>query len=66
MVKFFFFGINKSMIMYLIRSDPLEDYGAERTTEQYSHNTVRGCSYFYRFVIQKFELKLYKNLFFIK
>jgi hypothetical protein len=30
------------------RSDPLEDYGVERTTEQYSHNTVRGCSYFYR------------------
>jgi serine/threonine-protein phosphatase 2B catalytic subunit len=26
----------------------LEDYGVERTTEQYSHNTVRGCSYFYR------------------
>lgn len=32
------------------RSDPLEDYGIERTTEQYSHNTVRGCSYFYRSV----------------
>jgi serine/threonine-protein phosphatase 2B catalytic subunit len=35
----------------LIRSDPLEDYGSERTTEQYSHNTVRGCSYFYRLAI---------------
>jgi hypothetical protein len=43
---------NRSIIIGLIRSDPLEDYGAERTTEQYSHNTVRGCSYFYRFVIE--------------
>jgi serine/threonine-protein phosphatase 2B catalytic subunit len=33
----------------LLWSDPLEDYGAERTTEQYSHNTVRGCSYFYSY-----------------
>ncbi len=43
---------NPLIIIRLIRSDPLEDYGAERTTEQYSHNTVRGCSYFYRFVIE--------------
>ncbi|CAF1388398.1 unnamed protein product [Adineta ricciae] len=33
----------------LLWSDPLEDYGVERTTEQYSHNTVRGCSYFYSY-----------------
>ncbi|CAF2143436.1 unnamed protein product [Rotaria magnacalcarata] len=33
----------------LLWSDPLEDYGTERTTEQYSHNTVRGCSYFYSY-----------------
>jgi len=33
----------------LLWSDPLEDYGSERTTEQYSHNTVRGCSYFYSY-----------------
>ena len=45
------------------RSDPLEDYGVERTTEQYSHNTVRGCSYFYRFdrarkILSRFSLSL--------
>ncbi|CAF0758710.1 unnamed protein product [Rotaria sordida] len=34
----------------LLWSDPLEDYGLERTTEQYSHNTVRGCSYFYSYI----------------
>jgi serine/threonine-protein phosphatase 2B catalytic subunit len=33
----------------LLWSDPLEEYGTERTTEQYSHNTVRGCSYFYSY-----------------
>ncbi|CAF1009923.1 unnamed protein product [Didymodactylos carnosus] len=33
----------------LLWSDPLEDYGIERTSEQYSHNTVRGCSYFYSY-----------------
>lgn len=33
----------------LLWSDPLEDYGSERNTEQYSHNTVRGCSYFYSY-----------------
>jgi serine/threonine-protein phosphatase 2B catalytic subunit len=33
----------------LLWSDPLEDYGTERTNEQYSHNTVRGCSYFYSY-----------------
>ena len=34
----------------LLWSDPLEDFGSEKTTEHYSHNSVRGCSYFYRFV----------------
>ncbi|XP_059551997.1 serine/threonine-protein phosphatase 2B catalytic subunit gamma isoform isoform X4 [Myotis daubentonii] len=33
----------------LLWSDPLEDYGSERTLEHYSHNTVRGCSYFYSY-----------------
>jgi hypothetical protein len=37
-------------LAFHFRSDPLEDYGSERTTEQYTHNTVRGCSYFYRLV----------------
>ena len=35
----------------LLWSDPPEDFGNERqTTEMYSHNTVRGCSYYYRCV----------------
>ena len=33
----------------LLWSDPLEDYGNEKTSEHFSHNTVRGCSYFYRY-----------------
>lgn len=34
----------------LLWSDPLEDFGNEKTQEYFSHNTVRGCSYFYRSV----------------
>ncbi|XP_036306513.1 serine/threonine-protein phosphatase 2B catalytic subunit gamma isoform isoform X3 [Pipistrellus kuhlii] len=33
----------------LLWSDPLEEYGNEKTLEHYSHNTVRGCSYFYSY-----------------
>eukprot|EP00800_Vazella_pourtalesii_P013724 TRINITY_DN3342_c0_g2_i1.p1 TRINITY_DN3342_c0_g2~~TRINITY_DN3342_c0_g2_i1.p1 ORF type:complete len:432 (+),score=79.84 TRINITY_DN3342_c0_g2_i1:57-1298(+) len=34
----------------LLWSDPLEKYGCEDTgTEYFTHNTVRGCSYFYSF-----------------
>lgn len=32
----------------MLWSDPLEDYGSEKTSEHFSHNSVRGCSYFYR------------------
>lgn len=32
----------------LLWSDPLEDFGNEKSQEHFSHNTVRGCSYFYR------------------
>lgn len=32
----------------LLWSDPLEDFGNEKSCEFYSHNSVRGCSYFYR------------------
>ena len=33
----------------LLWSDPLEDFGNEKnTSEHFTHNTVRGCSYFYR------------------
>jgi diadenosine tetraphosphatase ApaH/serine/threonine PP2A family protein phosphatase len=34
----------------LLWSDPLKDYGSETTTEHFSHNTARGCSYYYRSV----------------
>jgi len=33
----------------IIWSDPHEDYGNERTTEQYMNNSVRGCSFFYTY-----------------
>ncbi|XP_076823984.1 protein phosphatase 3 catalytic subunit alpha-like isoform X2 [Clavelina lepadiformis] len=33
----------------LLWSDPLEEFGNEHTTEHFSHNTVRGCSYFYSY-----------------
>lgn len=35
----------------LLWSDPLEDFGNENNAEHFSHNSVRGCSYFYRLVI---------------
>jgi serine/threonine-protein phosphatase 2B catalytic subunit len=33
----------------LLWSDPLEDYGNEKNNEHFSHNTVRGCSFFYSY-----------------
>uniref|UniRef100_A0A8C9PDH2 Serine/threonine-protein phosphatase n=1 Tax=Spermophilus dauricus TaxID=99837 RepID=A0A8C9PDH2_SPEDA len=33
----------------LLWSDPSEDYGNEKTLEHYTHNTVRGCSYFFSY-----------------
>ena len=32
----------------LLWSDPLEDFGNEKNAEHFTHNSVRGCSYFYR------------------
>ena len=34
----------------LLWSDPLDEFGNEKTSEHFSHNSVRGCSYFYRCV----------------
>ncbi|KAG1672954.1 Serine/threonine-protein phosphatase 2B catalytic subunit 2 [Nymphon striatum] len=34
----------------LLWSDPLEDFGNEKNTEHFTHNTVRGCSYFYSYL----------------
>jgi serine/threonine-protein phosphatase 2B catalytic subunit len=37
----------------LLWADPLEDFGKESSgCERFSHNSVRGCSYFYRLVSQ--------------
>ncbi|XP_055331776.1 serine/threonine-protein phosphatase 2B catalytic subunit 2-like isoform X2 [Paramacrobiotus metropolitanus] len=33
----------------LLWSDPVEDFGSERNQEHFSHNTTRGCSYFYSY-----------------
>uniref|UniRef100_A0A8C1UCH5 Serine/threonine-protein phosphatase n=1 Tax=Cyprinus carpio TaxID=7962 RepID=A0A8C1UCH5_CYPCA len=33
----------------LLWADPLEDFGNEKSQEYFSHNTVRGCSYFYSY-----------------
>ncbi|XP_036055400.1 serine/threonine-protein phosphatase 2B catalytic subunit gamma isoform isoform X3 [Onychomys torridus] len=33
----------------LLWSDPSEEYGSEKTLEHYTHNTVRGCSYFFSY-----------------
>jgi len=33
----------------IIWSDPHEDYGNERTSEMYTTNSVRGCSFFYTY-----------------
>ncbi|XP_066123789.1 serine/threonine-protein phosphatase 2B catalytic subunit gamma isoform isoform X2 [Saccopteryx bilineata] len=33
----------------MLWADPSEDYGSEKTLEHYTHNTVRGCSYFYSY-----------------
>lgn len=33
----------------LLWSDPVEDFGQEKTTESFLHNHVRGCSYFFTY-----------------
>ncbi|KRZ05355.1 Serine/threonine-protein phosphatase 2B catalytic subunit 2 [Trichinella zimbabwensis] len=33
----------------LLWSDPLEDFGNERNSDQFCQNSVRGCSYFYSY-----------------
>ncbi|THD27762.1 Serine/threonine-protein phosphatase [Fasciola hepatica] len=33
----------------LLWSDPCEDFGQERSSEHFTNNTVRGCSFFYSF-----------------
>lgn len=46
----------------LLWSDPGEDYGSEKTQEHFCHNSVRGCSYFYRYSFPPLEMfPHYKN-----
>ncbi|KAI8836062.1 Metallo-dependent phosphatase-like protein [Chytriomyces cf. hyalinus JEL632] len=33
----------------ILWSDPVEDFGQERTSEFFMHNSVRGCSYFFTY-----------------
>ncbi|XP_023299148.1 serine/threonine-protein phosphatase 2B catalytic subunit 1 isoform X2 [Lucilia cuprina] len=33
----------------LLWSDPLEDFGSEKNNDYFSHNSVRGCSYFFSY-----------------
>eukprot|EP00096_Caligus_rogercresseyi_P000318 TRINITY_DN1072_c2_g1_i2.p1 TRINITY_DN1072_c2_g1~~TRINITY_DN1072_c2_g1_i2.p1 ORF type:complete len:533 (+),score=189.07 TRINITY_DN1072_c2_g1_i2:216-1814(+) len=33
----------------LLWSDPLDDFGNEKNAEHFTHNSVRGCSYFYSY-----------------
>ncbi|KAF8750341.1 Phosphatase [Rhizoctonia solani] len=33
----------------ILWADPLEDFGSEKTTENFVHNHVRGCSYFFTY-----------------
>lgn len=42
----------------LLWSDPLEDFGNEKNAEHFSHNSVRGCSYFYRWVTWEFVFNM--------
>uniref|UniRef100_A0A672G132 Serine/threonine-protein phosphatase n=1 Tax=Salarias fasciatus TaxID=181472 RepID=A0A672G132_SALFA len=41
----------------LIWADPGEDYGSEKSSEHFNHNSVRGCSYFFRYHIRALSLR---------
>ena len=34
----------------ILWSDPVEDFGQEKTSDSFVHNHVRGCSYFFAYV----------------
>jgi serine/threonine-protein phosphatase 2B catalytic subunit len=34
----------------ILWSDPLEDFGQEKTPDKFVHNHVRGCSFFFTYV----------------
>lgn len=40
----------------ILWSDPVEDFGTEKVTDNFLHNHVRGCSYFFTCVSALFLL----------
>lgn len=50
----------------LLWSDPLEDFGNEKTQEYFSHNTVRGCSYFYRWAFSFATCSNFRSCFIVE
>ena len=34
----------------MLWSDPLEDYGSEKSAEHFTHNSTRGCSFFFTYM----------------
>lgn len=39
----------------MLWSDPVEDFGQEKTSDSFVHNHVRGCSYFFTSVFRLFN-----------
>lgn len=40
---------NHGLMCDILWADPLEDFGTEKTDEHFTHNHVRGCSYFFSY-----------------
>lgn len=36
----------------ILWSDPVEDFGQEKTSNSFVHNHVRGCSYFFTYLLE--------------
>lgn len=47
----------------ILWSDPVEDFGQEKTNESYVHNHVRGCSYFFTCAFICEDMVAYTQLF---
>jgi hypothetical protein len=51
-------SVNSFYFPKLLWSDPLDDFDADRGTlaQGFTHNAVRGCSYFYSFVASSYQI----------